>query len=67
MVIYHLKLGGLNLTQWLISIGLGSLSLIVNILLKIVNEEQLCPEVNLFIFRLVIKKKIQLKEEVSYH
>jgi len=39
MVIYHLKLGGLNLTQWLISIGLGSLSLIVNILLKIVNEE----------------------------
>jgi len=31
--------GGLNLTQWLISIGLGSLSLIVNILLKIVNEE----------------------------
>lgn len=35
--------GGLDIIQWLISIGFGSTCLIVGFILKFIDEDKICP------------------------
>ena len=46
--------------------GLASLGLVVNFLLKLINEEKLCPEVLIYNLREEMLKKIPYKGEEFY-
>ena len=56
--VVFIMIGGLDIIQWLISIAIGSLSLIVSMILKLFDENKCCPEVLFLIAREEINKKI---------